>query len=87
MFVISIKRFSLAPQLMLRSALFLKEYESLTLFRMSLFGASHEWGSKKYSLPKICHTYPTIMKLDTVVPYLKKIQKKYKSRDTVLEFC
>ena len=36
---------------------------------------------------KICLTYPTIMKLGTVVPYLKKIQKIYKSRDTPLEFC
>ena len=26
-------------------------------------------------LPKICHTYPTMMKLGTVRPYLKKIQK------------
>ena len=27
-------------------------------------------------LPKICHTYPTVMKFDTVIPYLKK-SKKY----------
>ena len=31
-------------------------------------------GSKK-TLPKICHTYPTIMKVGTTIPYLKKIQK------------
>ena len=30
---------------------------------------------QKDPLHKICHTYPTIMKLDTVIPYLKKIQK------------
>ena len=36
---------------------------------------------------KIRHTYPTMMKLGTVVPYLRKIQKMYKSRDTFLEFC
>ena len=36
--------------------------------------------------PKIRHTYPTIMKLGTVIPYLRKIQKLYKSRDTSLEF-
>ena len=30
------------------------------------------------SLPKICLTYPTMMKLGTVIPYLKKIQKLYK---------
>ena len=28
----------------------------------------------KDSLPKTCHTYPEIMKLGIVVPYLKKIQ-------------
>ena len=32
---------------------------------------------KKASLlPKICHTYPKMIKLGTVIPYLKKIQKK-----------
>ena len=25
--------------------------------------------------PKICHTYPTMKELGTVIPYLKKIQK------------
>ena len=29
----------------------------------------------KVPLSKICHTYPTVMKLGTVIPYLKKIQK------------
>ena len=29
-------------------------------------------------------TYPTMMKLGTVIPYLKKIQKIYESRDTPL---
>ena len=48
----------------------------LIIFRMGLFGAAHrwEWG-KKATVPKICHTNPTIMKLDTVIPYLKKTQK------------
>ena len=36
--------------------------------------------------PKICHKYPTMMKLGTVIRYLKKIQKIYESRDTLLEF-
>ena len=35
-------------------------------------------GGKKASLPKICHTYPTMMKVVTFIPYLKKIQKTYK---------
>ena len=37
--------------------------------------------------PKICHTYPTMTKLGTVIPYLKQIQNIYESRDTPLEFC
>ena len=42
----------------------------LTLFRTGQ-------GCKKASLFKICHTYPnpTMMKLGTVIPYLRKIQK------------
>ena len=47
----------------------------LILFRMGFFGTAHEWGVKKAPHPKICHTYPTLMKLGTVVPCLKKIQK------------
>ena len=44
----------------------------LTLFRMGLFGATHGWGGdggwgKKTPLPKICHTYPTRIKLRTVI--------------------
>ena len=38
-------------------------------------------------LPKIRHTYPTMMKLRTVIPYLRNIQKMYKSRDISLEYC
>ena len=54
---------------------------------MGLFGAAHEWWGTKRSLAKICHTYPTMVKLGTLIPYLKKIQKIYKSCDTPLEFC
>ena len=43
---------------------------------MGLFGATHGWGQAKNApIPKICHTYPTMMKLGTVIPYLKKTQK------------
>ena len=52
----------------------------LTLLWMSLFGAAQGLGeAKKPPLSKICHTYPNLMKLGTVIPYLKKIQrfKKY----------
>ena len=41
-------------------------------------------GPKRPPLPRICHTYPTMMKLGTIIPYLKKIQKLYQSRDTPL---
>ena len=56
----------------------------------------HFWGcsrmiggclGQKSPLPKFSHTYPTIMKLGTVIPYLKKIQKIYESHVTPLEFC
>ena len=43
--------------------------------------------AKKDPLPKICRTYPTMMKLGTVIPYLKKIQKIYESRDKPPDFC
>ena len=59
----------------------------LTLFRMGLFGAVHGWGCKKTTFPKICHTYSTKMTLVTFIPYLKKTQKTYESRDTTLDFC
>ena len=39
--------------------------KSLTLFRMGFFGAAHGWGGGG------SHTYPTIMKLGTVIPYPK----------------
>ena len=58
---------------------------------MALFGAAQGWGKrggqKRFPLLEICHTYPKIMKLDTTVPYLKKIQKLYKSCGTLPEFC
>ena len=30
---------------------------------------------KNAPLPKMCHTYTTMIKLRVVIPYLKKIQK------------
>ena len=45
-------------------------------------GYSRIGGSKRHPAPKICHTYPRIMKLSTIVPCIKKIQKIYRSRDT-----
>ena len=64
---------------------------SLTLFRIDLFGATHGWGGGGLGggakgpspLSKICHTYPTIMKLGTLISCLRKIKKickKYRYR-------
>ena len=51
--------------------------KSLTLFRIGYFGSARGWERTKMTslLPKICHTYPTTIKLGTVLPYLKKIKK------------
>ena len=56
----------------------------------------HLWGwsrmrrvggrQKRPLLPKICHTYPTIMELGTLLPCLNKIQKIYESCDTPPDF-
>ena len=45
----------------------------LTLFRMDIFGAALGWGlgvggwAKKHPLPKICHAYPKMMNLRSVI--------------------
>ena len=60
----------------------------LTIFRMGFFEAAHRWAmAKRRPVQKICHTYPAIKKLGTIIPYPKKIQKIYESRDTTFEFC
>ena len=49
---------------------------------MGIFGAAHGWGEGKGGQK---NTSPsTMVKLGTVIPYLKKIKKIYKSRDTPL---
>ena len=58
--------------------------QTLTLFRMGLFGAAH--GTKRPPFPKLCHIHPTMMLLGTVISYPKKIQKTYKSCETPFEF-
>ena len=41
---------------------------------MGIFGTAHGWeGTKRHPLLKISHTYLTIMKLGTVIPYLEKV--------------
>ena len=56
---------------------------------MGFFEAAHGWGrgGVAKSPPSLkSATHPTMMKLGTVIPYPKKIQKMYESRDTPLEF-
>ena len=53
--------------------------ESVT-FTKNIFNSIHDGllkdgGPKSFFLPKIIHTYPTMMKLGTIKSYLKKIQK------------
>ena len=58
---------------------------ALILFRMDPFGDAHRCrGNQKALLspPAICHTYPTMMKLGTVVPYLNESQKHISARQT-----
>ena len=52
----------------------------LTLFRTDFFWAAHGWFGAKRPL-----THPTIMKFGTFIPYLRKIQKQCKSRDTPID--
>ena len=47
----------------------------LTLFGLVLLGLSLIGGGKKAPLSKISHIYPTMMKLVTVIPYLKRSKK------------
>ena len=65
----------------------LQEHMCNSIQDESFRGCSQMGGGKKASLPKISQTYPIMMKLGTVIFYLKKIQKIYKPRDTPLEFC
>ena len=51
------------------------------------FRGGSRMGVQKGPLLKFCHTYPTMMKLGTVIPYLKKIKKIYEPLDTTFEFC
>ena len=44
-------------------------------------------GVQKCHLHKNFHTYPKMMKLCTVIPYLTKIQNIHKSCDTPIKFC
>ena len=59
----------------------------LTLFRMYIFSAAHRWEGAKRPRSLKSATHPTMIKLSTVIPHLKKIQKIYESRDTLPALC
>ena len=47
---------------------------------MDLFGVTHKWivgmgGGFLGPQPKICYTYPAMMKPGTLIPHLKKVKK------------
>ena len=50
---------------------------------MGIFGTAQGWGGGKKEPPL---KSVTMMKLGTVIPHLKKIQKIYESRDPPREF-
>ena len=56
---------------------------------MGLFGTAHGYGGPKRptpSLKSVTNENLSMMKLDTVIPYLKKTQQIYESYDTPLGF-
>ena len=48
--------------------------KNLTLFTMGIFRTAQGWGDS-LPLPKICHIYPTVMKIGTDISYVIKIHK------------
>ena len=58
------------------------EYCNINPIQDGISRGCSEMRGQKGPLYKICRTYPIMMKLGTVVPYLEKTQKSYKSRDT-----
>ena len=71
------------PILVFFSKFFTLLFYSLTLFRMGFFGAAHEWGGGQKGPPSL-KSVANILQWwnNKVIPYLKKIQKIYESRDT-----
>ena len=56
---------------------------------MGFLGVAHGWGVSQNTtslVPKICQTYPTMMKLGSF-PLPKEDPKIYESLETPLEFC
>ena len=64
-------------------------HQDLTLFRMGLsellMVEGKGWWGKKIPPSKVCYTYSAMMKVGRVIPYLKKVQIMYESRNKYLE--
>ena len=58
-----------------------------TQLRISLSRAAHGWGVGKKTPSLKSVTRSTVMKFGTIIPYVEKMRKTYKSRYTLLEFC
>ena len=63
-----------------------QKLESLSPIQDGHFWGYSQMGGKKATPQNLSHI-STMMKLGTVIPYLKKIQKIYESRDTLPNFC
>ena len=77
-------------QLRQQRKLLTSRHRGLNPIQDGLFRVCSQMGgrrAKKTPLHKTCHTYPAMMKFGTVIPYPKKIQKIYESRDIPLGFC
>ena len=63
---------------------FPEKYFSVNHIQDGSFWAAHGSGCKNAHRHKLCHTYPKMMKLGTVIPYLTKIQNIQITRHTHL---
>lgn len=72
------------------TSLFLTEYRhyvNSSLLSMEPFAGTHGCGSKRHPLNEMSNTYPTMIKLPTVMLYLKKIQRNFKSCVASFKIC
>ena len=54
---------------------------------MDLLGLLTDWGQKSSPPQNLSHISCIDETYGTVIPHLKKVQKKYKSRDTPIQIC
>ena len=66
---------------------FLNNLDTLSIIGLSSAAHGGVGGLKHTPFPNIWNTYPTGIKISAVIPYLKKIQKKYKLRDKPPKLC